>query len=379
MSAVLQPLLDFPGVLTQCELRLHRGKESHITEFAEEMARRIKGAPPNIRKKPFPFLKLPPEIRRNILTYTDLVAPGNEVQWNPNLGFHICRWNDCIHGECKMDRACNKCCYSSCTPRTPRGFFPLQEICLLYDSGYSPSCKCWYPPGPLMLVSRTMYRDACDVFYGCNRIIIHPAVLRWHWIARSTDDGNACPVQLSVSQFIFRYKWPSILSYLRRLEIVFPPIDADAYPEEPHPLYAEWARVIDLLKAHANVANLTIIIHMAFRQSEDFKSTYFEERMRITGNNNDVAFKVHKRLLEPLRTLNEMKRFYVHLEWPWHWSSKALEHPNECRSRCGDCTSCRVNVIESWLERSVMGDEYNSDAIGKLTQRPSYWLIKEWK
>ncbi|KAI1801262.1 hypothetical protein F4811DRAFT_535417 [Daldinia bambusicola] len=381
MSAALQPLLDFPGVLSECELRLHGDKDSRITEFAEEMARRIKGAPPNIRKGPFPYMKLPTEIRRNILEYTDLVAPGNQVQWNPNKGFHICTWHCCIHEKCVETRVCDKCCYLGCDPRTSLANNYTGDFCRRYHSCYSPRCKCWNTPKSLMLVNRTMYYDACDVFYRCNRIIIHPAIVSGYYVTHSTHLGNAFPAELSVSQFILRYKYPSILSSLRCLEIVFQPIDADEYPEEPHWLYAQWARAIYVLKAHANIAALTTIIHMGFKHSEDFKSTYFEEQMTLTGNNYDVVFKAHKRLLEPLQLLKEMRNFYVHLEWPWHWSCNAFEHPNKCLRRCRriECPSCHADGIESWLETFVMGDEYNSYVTGKLKEWPSYWLTKEWK
>ncbi|KAK6953638.1 hypothetical protein Daesc_005943 [Daldinia eschscholtzii] len=378
-SAVLQPLLDFPGVLAECELRLLSERKKHITDLAEELALRIKGIDPNLRKGPFPFMRLPTEIRRQVLRYTDLVVPSNQVQWSPNKGFHICRWGNCIHEECRPYYLCDKCRPLHCMLQTYRLAEFLGNFCRRVCSGYSPRCQCWETPQALMFVNRTMYQDACDVFYRYNRIIIHPRVLQGHHVTHSTGEGDQCPTSLPVSQFILRYKWPGILSRLRCLEIVFQPINPAAYPEEPDQLYPDWSNAIDLLKTHVNVTNLTIIVHMAFWRSANFRSEYFSERMTSSNNNNEVAFQVHKRLLEPLRVLKDMKRFYVHLEWPWHWSSKANMAPNRCLGRCGFCTSCRATKIESWLERSVMGDEYNSDVIGKLTQTPSYWLVKDWK
>lgn len=46
---------------------------------------------------------------------------------------------------------------------------------------------------------------------------------------------------------------------------------------------------------------------------------------------------------------------------------------------CGFCKSCLVDKIETWLEQTVMGDKYDSHAIGKSDETPSNWLIKEWK
>ncbi|KAI1660468.1 hypothetical protein F4813DRAFT_379266 [Daldinia decipiens] len=382
-SAILQPLLDFAGVLAECELRLHDKKNSRISKYAEEVALRAKGLDASLRR-PFPFMQLPTEIRHEILRYTDLVAPSNQVQWSPSEGFHICRWICCIHDECGFCRngRCSKCQPLGCL--TPEYGWRVARVdfCRLVCSGYSPRCRCWTPPRSLMLVNRTIYQEACDVFYTYNRIIVFPIVLNGNHVTHSSSGNNRRPLRLPISQFILRYRQPSILSRLRCLEIVFPPIDPDAYPEEPHPLYSDWSHAIDLLRIHANVANLKINIHIMFRGSDNWRSQYFVNEMKLANNNTESLFKIHKRLLEPLQALQGMKSFYVHLEWPWHWTLKARQAPGRCLGEtrpCGFCKSCLVDKIESWLEQTVMGDEYNSHAIGKSKETPRNWLIKEWK
>ncbi|KAI0849485.1 hypothetical protein F5Y00DRAFT_261617 [Daldinia vernicosa] len=361
-SAVLQPLLDFAGVLAECELRLHDKQNSRISKYAEEVALRAKGSNASLQR-PFPFMQLPPEIRHEILKYTDLVAPMNQVQWSPNDGFHICRWIDCIHDECRdyLKDRCSKCQPLGCL-KPEHGWREARvDFCRLVCSGYSPRCRCWTPPRSLMLVNRTMYQEACDVFYNYNRIIVFPIVLHGHHVTHASFGTKRRPIQLPISQFILRYRQPSILSRLRCLEIVFPPIDLDAYLEESNPLYSDWLLAIDILRVHANVSNLKINIHMMFHGSNNWTSDYFVRQMNLSDNNTESLFKIHKRLLEPLQALQNMKSLYVHLEWPWHWNLKGRQAP------------------ETWLEQTVMGDEYDSHAIGKSDQTPSNWLIREWK
>ncbi|KAF3014010.1 hypothetical protein E8E14_009807 [Neopestalotiopsis sp. 37M] len=93
--AVLKPLNDHPGILRGCELQLgHQRQDGAICAIAWEKAARASGLNPDLRSRPFPLFKLPVEIRRQILEYTDLVTPHKEAYWSvsrgpPHLSFSV--------------------------------------------------------------------------------------------------------------------------------------------------------------------------------------------------------------------------------------------------------------------------------------------------
>lgn len=135
-AAVLQPLVDRPGILKDIELRLHPGRYTHISSLAQYEAARIKGLDPSLRSKPFRFYALPPELRRAVLHYTDLVTPYNQVQWSPIHGFHF--WEQ--PADCLGDDYCEEywhrgCKFRFCKQDRMPGI--AESFCRNSHSGYS--------------------------------------------------------------------------------------------------------------------------------------------------------------------------------------------------------------------------------------------------
>ncbi|XXG98171.1 hypothetical protein Hte_004492 [Hypoxylon texense] len=87
-----------------------------------------------------------------------------------------------------------------------------------------------------------------------------------------------------------------------------------------------------------------------------------------------TVIQTYAQLLQCLKTLRCMRRFVVHLEWAWHWR---IKHP-----RVGfahhDILDHEVNVMETWLEKMVMGGDYNNEDAGKIAEQPSIWLYSIW-
>ncbi|KAI1416516.1 hypothetical protein F5Y13DRAFT_177606 [Hypoxylon sp. FL1857] len=277
--AVCQPLLDFPGKLKDCELRLSWTRQRHLSILALETVTRIQGGDPTSRNTPFRFLDLPLEIRRHILQYTDLVTPFNRVIWNSKEGFRaVFNTFRCI--SCKCDRELHYACkMESCDVDDS---YETGSFCQVRRSAYSSKCHCWSPPGALMSVSRAIYEDAIDMFYSHNHIMVIPSGgLRFNVCSRHDL------FRLDASRFITRHI----------LELVFPALDPASCPEVSSPLYLDWRFAVDHLKTHATMAQLTVIIHTSLGTP--------------TG---DSTLKAQARLLTPLQTLRRMKRFFVYLE-----------------------------------------------------------------
>ncbi|OTA59579.1 hypothetical protein K449DRAFT_384917 [Hypoxylon sp. EC38] len=355
--SVCQPLLDFPGKLKECELRLGWKRQPHVSALAFEIGTRIQGGDPESWNKPFRFLDLPFEIRRHILQYTDLVTPFNRVTWDSKTGFKAV-FNNCWYlcGSCEpgLHYAClMRWCKRDDTYET--GCF-----CPNRQSAYASICHCWCSPKALMSVSRAVYQDAIDLFYSSNRVMIIPS--------EGLDYRFCSPNSLSrldASRFITRHMWPGVLRHLRTLEFIFPYLGPESCPETCSPLYLDWCFAIDHLKAYANLAQLTVIVHTWLRGSSDVRPSLIQ-----SGWTGESTLKAQARLLTPLQALRKMKRFFVFLEWSWHWTP---DHLGSTTISERDAKHRIVIEMERWLEHTVMGNEYDSLSVGKMKERESWW------
>lgn len=68
-----------------------------------------------------------------------------------------------------------------------------------------------------------------------------------------------------------------------------------------------------------------------------------------------------------------MAQFFVHIEWGWHWCP---EHPYV--GGAYEEIAPEVDSMESSLEKMVMGDDYDSEAAGRMEELPSIWLYGVW-
>ncbi|KAI4867002.1 hypothetical protein F4820DRAFT_415137 [Hypoxylon rubiginosum] len=358
--AVCQPLLEFPGKLKDCRLRLGSTRQHRLSILALDTVTRIQGGDPDVRKRPFRFPDLPFEIRRQILEYTDLVTPYNQVQWNSSRGFHgICDRCHCglQHGEICHSR------FHWFGWYTQWDSIETGPFCRRRRSVYSSDCYCWSPPDGLMLASRAVYQEAMSVFYSCNYIVVTPS---------EDVDFRVCSLdsqsRLDASRFITRHKWPGVLRYLRSLELVLPAVIPASCPEISSSLYLDWRSAISHLKAHANLANLTVVVHTSLSVSRHLLARNMPSDLTA-----ESTLEARARLLTPLQALRQMKRFFVYLEWSWHWTPSYLESLRMGGRVNHEREHGLVVEMETWLERVVMGNSYDSLAVGKADEEPSDW------
>ncbi|KAI2780292.1 hypothetical protein F4815DRAFT_499828 [Daldinia loculata] len=377
---VLQPLNNNLGILADCHIRLHPLRDSSLYTAAQETALRAKGLDPDLRKKPFQFMKLPPELRLRVLKHTDLVTPCNEVQWSPNTGFHVIRFgigSYCCNDENYLTTSnFHASQFWSCDPSY---LDATDSFCSARHSSYSSSCQCWIPPKALMLVNQSMYAYAIETLYSYNRVIIMSDPNIFYSNIGSQDLRR----RLDVSRFFTRHMWPRILSHLRSVELVFPGFSAgDFYPKPTDPICADWHFAIDNLRAHANLNAMTLIIHMrlwfgptdSYVRAIDNRNPFAHYLLRCHGE-PALALKVHKAFLKPLKALRDggLQRLFVFLEWDWHWSPSRGCAPH-CRGYRDDLNNS-VDDMEVNLEKEVMGDEYDSCTVGKMKEYPSQWML----
>lgn len=370
-TTILQPLLDRPRALRDLQLHLHVRSNDAISSFARRMAMQILGQSHGSKQKPFRFFELPIEIRQHILEYTNLVAPMQEIQWTPDVGFYfdLSRdWRDMRTPERDMcEESWNKSleCYYDRRVK-PAGF------CYTRNSGFSLRCCCWTPPTSFMITSRAMYEESIAVFYSKNRVIITPDYLF------DSLDHQASNPRFNAFQFLTRHMWPHVLRHLRVVEFVFPLLEPSFCSLPTDAMYQDWQCAINHLKEHATLAGLTLIayIGLAPRCLDDPPDgKRWSWNLEESRGKMEDLIRAQASILKPLQLLRQMKSFIVYLEYGWH-----SDFPDISRSFlpqrkvAGKKHHQSVQRAEIWLEKLVMGRAYDSRSLGRLTDRPSQWL-----
>ncbi|KAK2760334.1 hypothetical protein FQN54_002402 [Arachnomyces sp. PD_36] len=412
-DAVLQPLVDHPGVLLELELRLHQKSTIKVRELALQILQY------DLTPTPFRFFDLPAEIRQHIFEYTDLVTPYRKVHWNPNGGFRAefifceCDGTVCLEEDLHAGREHTHCGASS---RLTGSF------CSRYYNSYSSRCNHTFSIVSLLLTNRDMYNEAISFFYAKNRVMILPdwTPQRTIFAGKAADlpayepgameqsNGTEQNDVLMQDQFdLSPYTWedyiardttklffekvgPRALRLIRTLEIVFPRIGPDSSLSDRAPAYKEWCMAVDSLAnvaANTTVPNLTLIVHVWRTPVRTFVGQHQLED--ASGETEEKAHRLLK-VLQPLSQL-QLKRLFVHLDWPRHWSPpKLLNDIKNSKIPRRDSPGCGIGdhwipssdkylaEKEIQLEKMVMGAEYDSSSVGKGYELPSQWLRNPW-
>ncbi|KAI1496931.1 hypothetical protein F5X99DRAFT_424022 [Biscogniauxia marginata] len=370
-SAVLRSLLDFPGRLRDCAISLYANGDKEFSKLARRAVYYATGKESHLGDKPFRFLNLQVETRHAILQYTDLITPFREAQWMPSSGFSA-RFTLEYYNEMDYPKLEHVGRLFSCRNYGNRNDLP--NFCPNWRSNtFSSRCRCWAPPSYLFLVCRAMCADAEAIFYSCNRIIVRPC--------RGISHTAPIPLlRLDPSRFITRFIWPEMLSHLRSLELVFSPFQPGKCLLQSGPALADWRFAIDHLKAYGNIPALTVTVYMTDSVWGEDKDAFMQRVAKSKGNKT-YLLRAHMCLLLPLRPLRHMRRFFVHLEWPWYWSPNAQTDEEMAPNVDYETIESHRFVweAENWLEQKVMGDEYDSYALGKAEELPSRWLALAWR
>ena len=210
---ILKPLRQIID-LGDCSIRLGSHRDMQLQGLARKATLSAVGKSLKGRDRPFRYLDLTPEIRHEILEYTDLVTPLSEVTWNSHDGYYVEYWLD----NCYIPSGCDPdfhhaCQFRKCSTYSRQGCF-----CMRFHSAYTRDCRCWAPPQPLFLVCHSMQKEAQAVFFRCNRFIVKPT-------GGCFELPKSNPTRLEVSCFLTTVVPPSALRHLRDLEIVIPPFE----------------------------------------------------------------------------------------------------------------------------------------------------------
>ena len=341
----VRPLTEMPSPrLLDCSIRLSHRPTPSLMKLAQETVAMTVAKPDGLAsvtdvaapRSPFRFTDLPPELRYHILTYTDLVTPYKEVEWNADHGFYYRQvfagprgnlYPHLLHGlsstgytedylrtvEYERGPAPR---YISCWESS----FPHGCFCRAFHAAYSSSirCNCWAPPKSIFRVSRSIRDDALYLFYSHNRFIVAPAGGKtWEAVA-------SAPNKIPPSIFLGEVVPQDALRFLRYLEVVFPPFgegEPCEYCPRGSPQFLDWEQTLKQVEPYLNLSKLTICIY--FAEWQPHRDPYARNKYRDNMTNEqsrDVCMS-YLYAVGPLRQLNGLGRFFAHFAWPKEWAA----------------------------------------------------------
>ena len=312
---ICQSIQTFPRIAA-CALRLGQSPNSRLKSLAKNVVTKLTSAshPQPTESQHFPFTKLPEELQRHILSYTDLVAPA-VLQWNPKpareskdrLKLYLIGDSRCCHNCTDAIEVC--CC------------------CLNHAAYTSSRCTCWQYPASLFLVNKTFYEYALELFFSSNRFVI------------CEDTWSTTPEVLHVRTRTFLRQLPRrARDYLTWIRINFWVFDGGIFHMFEH--WDALAKELSQCPPH----KLTIDLDLEENQVDRVYNRPTEQEELGMWN----IYLMFTRRLSPLR----LKDFFVRLAWP--------PDPEKVAER-EDC--------ERRLEKLVMGEDYDAEARGKYTNR----------
>jgi hypothetical protein len=382
-SKAVEPFKRWPGLLGDLQIRFNESfTHRQLVCIAEDARRRAVVDAPEVQRQaqePFPFFELPLEVRRSILEYTNLVTPLREVQWQPGSGFSI----QTVFCECQDANVCGEpdIHFAQSFIRCEAGAF-----CARQHSASSSRCIHELSPLSLFLVSRAMFEEAMAVFYSLNKITIVPLLgpsILYYLHLDHVEEDNATQL------FVERHARPELLRYLRHVEVVFPGID-------PNAAQPSWRLAMERLARYADIPSLTLSLVLRGQQPHPQPEFYSISAFHSHWNEGSVRFEQLKPLLRmdspvlsPLRGMSCLRRLFVHLQWPGHWSPPRLRdfvngQPQEPSPGCGIGLHSLVyeemplTKLETQMERMIMGDGYDSWTLGKADMLPCPYIRNCW-
>ncbi|MCJ1385415.1 Endonuclease III-like protein 1 [Xylographa soralifera] len=250
----------------------------------------------------FPFMKLPKELRYQILEHTDLVVRWRDQMWSDD-GLVI------LDGLDLADNKPSYCC-RRCT--SSHAFC----CCPHLNSSFSESCGCFIFPNAFFRVSHRFATEAREVFFSQNRFIF-----------TGPPDGTLS---------FLRSQPPDMLHLIRKIDFQMSTSNVINWPRPDDGGLRAWRIVVPFLAENLNLSNLSLSIDTG--PAHDTYRNLFE----LDARRNDIR-DFHQAVIEPLQ---EDKRFRQLRSFHVFWAL--------------------FNEDETDAERAVKGPDYDSAREGKI-------------
>ena len=257
--------------MKDCAISLLHSRDKELSRIARKAALDTIGDSTNGTTsfgRPFAFDGLPKELRRLVLSHTELVIPPSNVESNHGV----------IHFELYTNRLTRPCCR--------RCVDPLKDCCChARRAAFSTECVCPRIPSPLFHVSRRMLKESREVFFSQNRFIF----------------GGSFNASVEIMDGIPDFG-------RRRIQIIdlIIPRDIDYWNH----LEQSWTELVEYIKHHMNLSRLWLTIDASIHRRErhvkprDVEDTY-------------------RSIIKPLQQLEGLQKFHVLLSWDFEYEGVA--------------------------------------------------------
>lgn len=288
-----------------------------------------------LTRGPFRYLDLPVELRRHILSFTDLVlSPSAAVGWSDGDPPRF--WRAPYAPEEEVG------CWEKglCSRKTL-----VQEThhLSLVQTVYPP-CACFQAPKSLFIVCGTMTEDARQVFYSSNCFQLGmsspPQQLDWKPLDARSVQEQTCPMRrIYLQAFLMKAIPTRYLQHLREIEFCIEDCD---YSQIGSEVLQEWSHFLRAWEHH--LGRLTLVLHISLPLSEH------ESAMLQPQPTSAAQFADQVKVVAPLRQLTRLRNFFVFV------TVSRMTRNIDVHAVCEQ---------ERKLERLVMGDTYNAVDHGK--------------
>lgn len=269
------------------------------------------------RTQPFPFERLPPEIRRHILSLTGLV-PAPEAILHHQENTIVSRGRIYHKLQC-----CGNCSdgllYRQTSVRKCALCHPMTKICYCQSGAYSTRCTCRRIPTALFALNRALSAEVYHLFYTQNRFIFrdHPHdILKF---LQSIPFGT--------------------LKLFRKIGFYLPPCVQDEFLQFPEEVSRQWWSLIEFVQENLELDKVFLSIYAHDFSIQTFcdisdDELLFEDLVvdNFLDTLNHPVNELESMLVTPLQLLRGLKDFFLVLSY---------------------------NIdLEEQTEKRVMGDRY---------------------
>ena len=127
------------------------------------------------------------------------------------------------------------------------------------------------------------------------------------------------------------------------------------------PAFEQWQQATEIVRDHLTLPALTLRVCFADKSPYDYPCN---PPFRNAINNKERAMELwtsYMRIMYPLRGLKGLNKLFVHAAWPYEWTERGNWRIREQRA----AVQREIRDVEARLEGMVMGEEYESESMGK--------------
>lgn len=263
---ITRPLLTLP-TLQRCTVRLGRERNHHLRALAEVTSQKMTKAVLPILDKPFPFERLPREIRHQILNYTHLTAPEVVSVYEGKVD-----GRELYHNSMACCWKCTDTFADCCCPR--------------WYASYSDSCVCREFPLLAFSLSKQAYEDVNYIFYSkvCFELQSDP---------------------MASLKFLKELP-PRALKIIRRLRFLFTEGDLAHWKDSSYT--QKWQDLVSFIKQNFEVPRLSIEIDTSHGANDLCLFLQNEEQTRF-------LYDIYWDITSALKVIPELEDLYFNNGW----------------------------------------------------------------